>query len=938
MSGFRYKHGDRPLEGYTIEYGLGRGGFGEVYYAVSDSGREVALKAVQHYEDIELRGTAECMNLKSPHLVTIFDIKRNDGGEPFVIMEYVAGPSLRELLDESPSGLGEAKAAFFLREIAKGLGELHGRGVVHRDLKPHNIFYEDGYVKVGDYSLSKSMSLTHRTSHTMTVGTVHYMAPEIGEGCYDQSIDIYALGVVLYEMLTGTVPFVGATPGEVMMKHLQGTVDVSGLSEPFASVVKKATARDVSERFGSVGEMVEAVFGSAEIAASVSGLGPESLTMVADRTARRNRFVEDGSGGGGGGGVALGSSGGGAGSKSAGEELSDAVQEYARVKREAVEKGVRAKAAEFRKRTGVLRGEVLGKVAQERDGGAGGGSGAMKSLGKAAGLMMYEREDVLNRGQRFVMGMLLMVVVAVGSGVLSGDRDPERAGGFVFLVSMMGLFGLMMGHRFVGAKLRAESPVMSRFFVAIFGAVLMLGPAFGIGYESGPDIRGVDGTLIVLLLSLLAVNWCALFDWRREERISFGPVFYVVIVGAFVTVMFGGNVVLTVGTLGAMVLGAQIFSSWRGEIVGGAVEEGWQDRANEAVDELDTAGADEGWKDRVRDALKADADGDSEAGAWLEGGGGRLPVGVSPHLRSIVLLVALLPVMGLICGVQRFVVGKVWTGLLWLFTGGLFGVGQLYDVVMISLGKFKDSEGRRVLIWESASEFGAQQRIAEANPGVENPGAENPGVGRGVEYGGGEESSWGDEGWVMSGVSLLLSGIAGMLLAASVVVGTLLFVDLPGLIASGVPDAGAARDLRELWGGDDWVEYVFGLGFWGVVGLMMVAVMLLLIARRGRGVVHMMRAVVGVGGMWFIWVGLWADGLTHFGLSGTNWKAVESVMESGGGLKGAVEILEGPWMGSFEITLMLMGFVASVFVLAWPSGGRQRRRVVGGVDTEGGQL
>ncbi|MHC4996294.1 MAG: serine/threonine protein kinase, partial [Planctomycetota bacterium] len=188
MSGFRYKHGDRPLEGYTVEYGLGRGGFGEVYYAVSDSGREVALKAVQQFEDVELRGTAECMNLKSPHLVSIFDIKHNANGEPFVIMEYVSGPSLRELLDESPSGLGEAKAAFFLREIAKGLTELHNRGIVHRDLKPHNIFYEDGYVKVGDYSLSKSMSLTHRTSHTLTVGTVHYMAPEIGEGCYDQSI------------------------------------------------------------------------------------------------------------------------------------------------------------------------------------------------------------------------------------------------------------------------------------------------------------------------------------------------------------------------------------------------------------------------------------------------------------------------------------------------------------------------------------------------------------------------------------------------------------------------------------------------------------------------------------------------------------------------------------------------------------------------------
>ena len=158
MPSYRYDHGDRPLEGYSIEHALGRGGFGEVYYAVSDSGRQVALKAVQNYEDIELRGISHCMNLKSPHLVSIFDVKHNDRGDAFVIMEYVAGPSLRELLDESPEGLGTEKAAWFVREMAKGLALLHDAGVVHRDLKPHNVFVEDGYVKVGDYSL---LSLIH---------------------------------------------------------------------------------------------------------------------------------------------------------------------------------------------------------------------------------------------------------------------------------------------------------------------------------------------------------------------------------------------------------------------------------------------------------------------------------------------------------------------------------------------------------------------------------------------------------------------------------------------------------------------------------------------------------------------------------------------------------------------------------------------------------
>src|ERR1700733_15509136 len=119
--GYQYKHGDRPLDGFTIQRAAGRGGFGEVYYGLSDSGREVALKLVHTYEQIELRGISQCMNLKSPHLVTIFDVKYGEDGRPWVIMEFVAGPSLSELLAAAPNGLGPAKSAFFLREIGKGL-------------------------------------------------------------------------------------------------------------------------------------------------------------------------------------------------------------------------------------------------------------------------------------------------------------------------------------------------------------------------------------------------------------------------------------------------------------------------------------------------------------------------------------------------------------------------------------------------------------------------------------------------------------------------------------------------------------------------------------------------------------------------------------------------------------------------------------------------
>ncbi len=181
---FTYKHGDRPLTGYEIQRGVGRGGFGEVYYAISDGGREVALKYLREHPEVELRGVAQCINLKSPHLVSIFDVKQNDEGEYFVVMEYISGPSLRDMLIAEPNGLGPQKTAFFTREIAKGLGYLHDRGIVHRDLKPGNIFYDEGYVKICDYGLSKFISISRHSAQTTSIGTVHYMAPEIGSGNY----------------------------------------------------------------------------------------------------------------------------------------------------------------------------------------------------------------------------------------------------------------------------------------------------------------------------------------------------------------------------------------------------------------------------------------------------------------------------------------------------------------------------------------------------------------------------------------------------------------------------------------------------------------------------------------------------------------------------------------------------------------------------------
>ncbi|MDX2199058.1 MAG: serine/threonine-protein kinase [Phycisphaerae bacterium] len=277
---YTFKYGDRPIDGLTVQRAVGRGGFGEVYYALSDSGKQLAVKYLRDNPEVELRGISHVMNLKSPHLITIYDVKKDTHGDSWVLMEYVGGPSLRDILNAEPRGLGLAKAAFFLKGIGAGLAYLHERGIVHRDLKPGNIFYDDGYVKIGDYGLSKHISVSKHSGNTMSVGTVHYMAPEIGSGSYTRAIDIYALGVMLYEMLTGQLPFSGSSMGEILMRHLSERPDVSSVPEPFRSVISRALAKKPEDRFQDVNEMVDLIVGASDVSADMSSFDPNTLSQV----------------------------------------------------------------------------------------------------------------------------------------------------------------------------------------------------------------------------------------------------------------------------------------------------------------------------------------------------------------------------------------------------------------------------------------------------------------------------------------------------------------------------------------------------------------------------------------------------------------------------------------------------------------------------------
>ena len=253
---FQYASGSRPLEGYTIKRGIGKGGFGEVYFAASDAGKEVALKHVERNLEIELRGVGQCLNLKHANLIDLHDIRYDEQGEAWVVMEYISGASLKDVIDRNPNGLPKEEVESWFRGIAAGTAYLHDHGIVHRDLKPGNIFEDEGCVKIGDYGLSKFISCSRRSGQTESVGTFHYMAPEIGKGAYGKEIDIYALGIVLYEMLTGRVPFEGESSQEIIMKHLTADPDLSAVAQPYRGMIERALKKDPEKRFKNVAEMV----------------------------------------------------------------------------------------------------------------------------------------------------------------------------------------------------------------------------------------------------------------------------------------------------------------------------------------------------------------------------------------------------------------------------------------------------------------------------------------------------------------------------------------------------------------------------------------------------------------------------------------------------------------------------------------------------------
>jgi serine/threonine protein kinase len=218
---------------YRVVRQLGEGGMGTVYLGEQVTiGRKVALKLLHEKyawdEEFVRRFRQEARltaSLSHPHVITVYDFDQADDGTLFIAMEYIEGSNLRELIQEKP--LDVSRAVRLGIQIAEGLAAAHYVNVIHRDVKPENIMVArpTDHVKLTDFGIARlrdAPSSTRLTRAGTIMGTPAYMAPEQIEGEEaSQKTDIYALGIILYEMLSGTVPFTAPTPAAVLMKHLR---------------------------------------------------------------------------------------------------------------------------------------------------------------------------------------------------------------------------------------------------------------------------------------------------------------------------------------------------------------------------------------------------------------------------------------------------------------------------------------------------------------------------------------------------------------------------------------------------------------------------------------------------------------------------------------------------------------------------------------------
>ncbi|NUQ02123.1 MAG: Stk1 family PASTA domain-containing Ser/Thr kinase, partial [Armatimonadetes bacterium] len=264
-------------ERYQVHERIGEGGMALVYRATDlRLSRSVAIKMLrpQFANDPEFVARFEqearaAAGLTHPHIASVFDTGE-DGEKHYIVMELLHPFTLKDLIARNPNGrLAPDEAARIAGQIASALALAHQKGVVHRDIKPQNIlFTDDGLVKVTDFGIARALAAASGTATGTILGSPHYISPEQASGQpAGPASDLYSLGVVLYEMLSGKPPYAGETPIAIAVQHLRSSPAplaslVPGLPPQLLRVVEKATARDPAQRFASAEQFRQALAGA----------------------------------------------------------------------------------------------------------------------------------------------------------------------------------------------------------------------------------------------------------------------------------------------------------------------------------------------------------------------------------------------------------------------------------------------------------------------------------------------------------------------------------------------------------------------------------------------------------------------------------------------------------------------------------------------------
>ncbi|HYM68298.1 MAG TPA: PASTA domain-containing protein [bacterium] len=259
----------RVLDGrYEVLGPISEGGMALVYRGRRlEDGRPVAIKVLRdqyaHNAEFVARFEREAQavaRLSHPHMVQVYDHGR-DGDVHFIVMEFIEGDNLKTLL-RRVGPLDEARATRIAAQVCDVLEYAHAEGIVHRDIKPQNILIApDGQVKVTDFGIARALAATTITETGTVLGSVQYLSPEQARGLgVGRRADLYSLGVVLYEMVTGTLPFDGDTPIAIALKHMHTPAPVprrgdARLTEAMEGIILKALAKSPDQRYGSAAEM-----------------------------------------------------------------------------------------------------------------------------------------------------------------------------------------------------------------------------------------------------------------------------------------------------------------------------------------------------------------------------------------------------------------------------------------------------------------------------------------------------------------------------------------------------------------------------------------------------------------------------------------------------------------------------------------------------------